>query len=90
MTQPVVDMLGDLEFAPPCGNKRDCGHVAEWAVRASHGGLRCPADGFICTPCKDYITAVWSDKLSHDGCTCNRCGADVVGQVSDNINFIKL
>ena len=78
------------ELSLPCASYDSCSNNAEWAAWSSHGALRCPADGFICTPCKAEVEQDWASKLAVGSIPCGKCRVSVSGQVSEHLRFIKL
>lgn len=91
MLQALPTFLAQVEsdFSVPCACYRLCASRAEWRGRATHG-VRCPADAFVCTACKDAIVSSWEAKLCDGLGFCSNCDGPVTGQLSDHLRFIKL
>lgn len=85
-TRIIVSAETEAEFDQSC---LDCGSTAEWALWVSHGRDMCPAEGYICTPCKEDSERDWIAHLNR-GSGCGRCGVTVSGQLSDHLKWIGL
>lgn len=87
---PMGDILtiAAHEYDKPCEGSSDCDHAAEWMAWVKHN-INCETfTGFSCSECKVEAEAHWIGILkAKDRCG---CGHRHVGQLSDNIRFIKL